>query len=130
MTDDPYNLPPWVKRKFEEGDLASVMIGGTVYTDYITAVNPKPPRQPWWRRLIRTLTPKWWRKPIKESDPLKRHQQLIADAQDAIKVLTHNDGPTYELGRDITLGELHTWCTKCFRLHPAGKHVETGDTAE
>lgn len=148
----PHSLPPWGRYNEEGPKLVSVQVGGKVYTDYITGVTattgatmPRP-RPPLWRRTIRALTPRRWRKPelwtpvgynsrpstlvvtLGEGDALERHRQRLEDVQKAIQTLTHDQ--KYEIGRDLFLGELHTWCPQCFQLHPAGKHVETGDTAE
>lgn len=75
------------------GDLASVEIGGVVYTDYIENLIAKPPVYPQltgWQRVARGLTPKRWRKTLKpiRTDPLARAQALTAKTLALVERLT------------------------------------------
>jgi len=98
----PYSLPVTVR----PGDKMAVRIGDEIFTDTIESVRtttpacrpqPEPSR---WRRILRTLTPRRWRKTRLWSPPGGNSQTVIT---------TVSGGEPYILGQDIVLGERTDW---------------------
>ena len=74
-----------------EGDLVSyVGRDGKLYTDYYRKPTPglaDPPRT-WWQRTLRKLTPKRWRKPLRQLTPIERHQLMLRDIDRHVQRIT------------------------------------------
>lgn len=88
------------------GDKIAFEVGGLLYTDTIESIHtetpkrePTPaPRRPWWRRVLRALTPRRYREPELWAPPGGNLPSTV---------ITIGDGQPYQLGRDIVLGERH-----------------------
>lgn len=85
---EPYRDYPYLR----EGDLVAVEINGVLHTEVYKA--PKPPVYPRLsagKRLLRGLTPPWWRKPlqpIREPSPIERAQAMNAKTLELVERLT------------------------------------------
>lgn len=87
-SEDMYRDYPHLK-----AGLASVEIDGVVYTDYIENMTGQPPtypRLPWWRRAVRSLTPRRWRQPLQpiRTDPAARAHRMLQNITKALDGLT------------------------------------------
>lgn len=74
----------------QSGDLVSVEINGVMHTECYQPGNYQPaPQRTRWQRIVRALTPKWWRKPLPVgNDPLARAQAMNEKTLKLIEKLT------------------------------------------